>query len=153
AGDTGGYDVESSIVPGETPFAGYPLASGPSRVLYGVHRGAIPGAWNPTNLGLDPYVATRGEDGWTTQYVGLSATETPSAHPFSPAFGGAASNLGTVAFAGKDLCAPCFADGTSGIPVRMPDGSVVQGMAGSLNPGPSAEANMLVRKRLSADGT
>jgi DNA-binding beta-propeller fold protein YncE len=153
AGNTAGYDVESEIIPGQDPFSGYPLASGPSRVLYGVHQGAIPGDWNPTNLGLDPYVATRGDDGWTTQYVGLSADETPSLHPFASTFSGADQQLGMVAFSGGDLCAPCFKDGSSGIPIRMPDGAVVQGMAGSLDPGPTAKPDILVRKRLSGDGS
>src|SRR5262249_3642406 len=60
AADTGGYDVESNLDNG-TPFAGYPQAEGPSRVLYGVHSGAIAGTGDPTNHGIDPYVATRTE--------------------------------------------------------------------------------------------
>jgi hypothetical protein len=153
AADTAGYDVESDIVPGQKPFGGYPLAMGPSKVLYAMHQGAVPGNWNPTNLGPDPYVATRGEAGWSTQYVGLPADGMPSAHPFASAFGGADAQLGTVAFAGNHICAPCFADGKTGVPVRLPDGSIVQGMAGSLDPGSGANADILVRKRLSDDGS
>src|SRR5262249_36538868 len=71
AAHAGGYDVESNLVPGQTPFAGYPRAENPSQVLYGVHNGAIPGvSGNPTNRGIDPYVATRGSHGWSTSYVG-----------------------------------------------------------------------------------
>ena len=48
------------------------------RVLYSLHFGKIPGvSGGPTNFGLDPYVATRGANGWTTRYVGLPADETP----------------------------------------------------------------------------
>ena len=83
ATDTGGYNVESSLVPGETPFGGYPDALG--RVLdNGIHSGAIPGIGHSTNRGVDPYVATRGEDGWSTSYVGIPA-DAPSGKPFSSA--------------------------------------------------------------------
>ena len=60
---------------GETPFGDYPEAESPPRVLYGVHDGGIPGTGHPTNRGVDPYVATRGEDGWFTTYVGIPAND------------------------------------------------------------------------------
>ena len=47
--------------PGQTPFGGYPEAESPRAVLYGVHDGGIPGIDHPTNSGVDPYVATRGQ--------------------------------------------------------------------------------------------
>ena len=81
ARNAGGYDVESSLVAGQTPFGELPRRAGSDgepRVLYGVHNGGIPGTGNPTNRGVDPYVATRGEDGWTTKYVGIPADGTPS---------------------------------------------------------------------------
>ncbi len=53
----------------------------------------------------------------------------------------------------ENLCAPCFSDGKTGVPLRLPDGNIEQGMAGSIDPGPEAEANVLVRKRLSANGS
>ena len=59
AANAGGYDVESNLIAGQTPFAGYPEAEG--RVLYGVHDGGIPGTDHPTNRGVDPYLATRGK--------------------------------------------------------------------------------------------
>ena len=62
AANAGGYDVESNLVEGQTPFADYPEArssSGEPQVLYGVHDGGIPGTGDPTNHGVDPYVATR----------------------------------------------------------------------------------------------
>ena len=40
-----------------------------------------------------------------------------------------------------------------GSPLRLPDGSIVQGMAGSIDPGPEADADVLVRKRLSSNGS
>ncbi len=65
AANTGGYDVESDLVPGQTPYAGYPEAER-AAVLYAVHDGGIPGTDHPTNRGPDPYIATRGEEGWST---------------------------------------------------------------------------------------
>jgi sugar lactone lactonase YvrE len=153
AANGGGYDVESDLVPGQKPFDEPPLAIGPSQLLYGVHSGGIPGTGNPTNHGVDPYVATRGENGWTTKYVGI-----PADNPFaSGAFGSplleADSGLDTFAFGGPELCFPCFEDGSTGVPVRRPDGSLVQGMAGSLDPGPSAAPAGYIGRHLSADGT
>src|SRR6202012_4625580 len=81
AANTGGYDVESNLIAGLDPLPGFPNAEG--KVLYTVRFGAIPGSGHPTNKGGDPYVATRGPDGWTTEYVGLQADGTPSTVPFA----------------------------------------------------------------------
>ena len=137
--NAGGYDVESYLVPGQEPFGSYPLASAPSRVLYGVHDGAIPGTNHPTNNGLDPYVATRGEDGWSTAYVGIPAN-LPYSNSFASTLDAADSRLENFAFGGPEICSPCFADGSTGIPVRRADGSLVQGMSGPVTAGPSANA-------------
>ena len=150
AEDTGGYNVESDLVPGQTPFGGYPRAG--ERVLYGVHNGAIPGPWNPTNRGVDPYVATRGEDGWKTEYVGIPA-DLPSGTggPFASPLAGADEGLDSFAFAGEGICEPCFEDGSVNVPLRMPDGELIKGMAGSLEPsaGPGGkDRQALLRRRL-----
>jgi hypothetical protein len=151
ARDAGGYDVESDLVPGQTPFGGYPLASNPSRLLYGVHNGAIPGTGSPTNHGVDPYVATRGENGWKTEYVGIPAAGTPSNESFASTLAEADSRLGTFAFGGADLCSPCFADGSVGMPIHLPGGGLVQGMTGSI-PQPAAQPAGFVGAHLSGDG-
>ena len=137
AADAGGYDVESNLIPGQTPFGGYPEAAG--RVLYGVHDGGIPGTGNPTNRGVDPYVATRGENGWTHRIRRHPRRRTPSDRTLLLAPAEADASLGTFAFGGPGVCSPCFADGSTGIPVRLPDGELVQGMAGPEDPGPAAE--------------
>ena len=59
AANTAGHDVESDLVSGQEPYEGYPDATG--RVLYGTHGGGIPGTGNPTNHGVDPYVADPGQ--------------------------------------------------------------------------------------------
>jgi hypothetical protein len=151
AADTGGYDVSSSLVPGQQPLPGYPDAIDPPRALYTVHYGAIPGVGDPPNFGGDPYVATRGSDGWTTEYVGLPVSGTPDPDVFSSALLGADARLDTFAFGGPDVCVPCFADGSSGIPVRRDAGTLTQGMRGSL-PVSAPEAAGEVRAPLSPDG-
>jgi hypothetical protein len=155
ARNSGGYDVESSLVAGEKPFANYADAQAPGgdpRVLYGVHNGGIPGTGNSTNRGIDPYVATRGEDGWSTKYVGIPADGTPSTVPFSSSFIGADSSLGTLAFGGDEICSPCFPDGSTGNPIHTPTAALVQGMAGSI-PHPNATAAGFIGSPLSADGS
>lgn len=150
AASTGGYDVESDLVPGQSPFEAYPDAQG--KLLYGVHEGGIPGTGSPTNRGLDPYVATRGKDGrWATGYLGIPADNPFATAPFSSTLAGADSSLATLAFSGHGICSPCFADGSAGIPVHLPGGELVQGMAGSFSH-PSAQPDGQIAKPLSANG-
>jgi hypothetical protein len=147
---TGGYDVVSDLVSGLEPFQGFPDAQ--DRLLYGVKDGGIPGTGNPTNRGIDPYVASRNEDGtWSTTYVGIPSDNPFATSPFSSTLAGADGSLDAFAFAGE-ICDPCFADGSSGLPVRLPSGELVQGMTGS-SPDPSAEPAGYVAKQLSADGS
>ena len=150
ADSTGGYDVISDLTPGEAPFEGYPDASG--RVLYAVDDGGIPGTGSPTNRGPDPYVATRGGDGvWRTTYVGIPADIGFDNEPFSSTLADADAGLTTFAFSGPQICSPCFSDGSAGIPVHRPDGSLVQGMAGSIPQTGAAPAGY-VGEHLSEDG-
>ena len=152
AANTGGYDVESNVVPGQSPFAGYPEAQ--DRVLYGVHNGGIPGTDHPTNRGLDPYVATRGTNGWSTEYVGIPANdpEASASAPFSSTPTAADADLETFSFGAPGGCSPCFSGSYTGIPIRKPNGELTQGMAGPENPGPSAAADGHIAKPLSANG-
>jgi sugar lactone lactonase YvrE len=152
AANAGGYDVESDLAPNQKPFGGFPEAIGPSQVLYGVHDGGIPGTGNTTNHGVDPYVATRSADGWSTRYVGIPADQPGSNGPFASTVAGADSHLGTFAFGGSEVCSPCFPDGSTGIPLHLPDGSLVQGMGGSLDV-PKPESSGEIAKPLSADGS
>ncbi len=150
-----GYDVESDLIAGQTPYPSYPEAENPSRVLYAMHGGAIPGTNNPTNRGPDPYVATRTPGGWTTEYVGVPADNPFSAAPFSSVPSGADSNLETFAFGSAGGCSPCFEGGYTGIPLRLPDGMLVQGMvaeAGLPTPPASASPDGYVANSLSANG-
>ncbi len=153
ASNTGGNDVESNLVPGQDPFDGYPEAENPSRVLYAVHDGTIPGvSGDPTNDGPDPYLATRGANGWTTSYVGIPENGTPSIAPFASTLLEANPRLDTFAFGGEDICSPCFSDQSSGLPIRLPDGRLVQGMAGPIEV-PLATADGYIAKHLSTNGS
>jgi hypothetical protein len=148
--NTGGYDVQSDLIPGQATLKPEPGA--PDRVLYSVHFGAIPNTGEPTNHGLDPYVATRGATGWSTAYVGIPAGGTPSAEPFGSPLAASSSTLGAFAFGGEGLCSPCFADGSTGIPVRMANGALVQGMSGE-EPVEEPIPAGTVLEPLSADGS
>jgi hypothetical protein len=149
AGNTGGYDVVSDLVPGQEPFDAHPDAAG--RLLYGVKDGGIPGTDNPTNRGIDPYVATRGENGWSTRYVGIPANNPFATAPFSSTLTGSDSALDTFAFGAADICDHCFADGSSGVPVRTPSDQLTQGMAGEFSH-PEAKSDGYIAESLSANG-
>lgn len=151
AANTGGFDVSSDVVSGQVPLPGAPEAE--NRVLYALSVGIIPGISGvPTNYGLDPYLATRTASGWTTSYVGISASGTPSTSAFGSPLAGSDDELSSFAFGGATICDPCFESGETGIPVRRGGGEIVQGMAGSLNPtgyGPEG----YVGRYLSEDGS
>jgi hypothetical protein len=151
AADQGGYDVDSEMIAGDVPLEAAPSAVG--RFLYSIHLGALPGVGGePTTFGHDPYVAERGSGGWDTRYVGLPAAGMPSADPFGSPVAGYDPGLSSFAFGGPHICDPCFADGSTNMPVRLPDGSVVKGIDGSSGPLPAEPAGE-VRKRFSADGS
>jgi len=150
AANAGGYDVESDLVPGQTPFAARPDAD--DRALYGLHFGSVPGvSGSPTNHGVDPYIAERGPAGWVTRYVGVPADGMTDPDPYGSPLLGADADLTTFAFGGPGICDPCFADGSTNIPLRLADGSLVKGMAGSSNP--PADPVGEVREPFSEDGT
>jgi hypothetical protein len=113
AANTDGYPVESGLVAGQAPLPGYPQAQSPARVLYATHDGAIPGTGQPTNDGLDPYLATRGENGWTTTYVGIPANATPSPQTFASPLLEADPSLDTFAFGGPASARPALAPAAS----------------------------------------
>ena len=148
-GNAGGYDVESDLVSGQSPFEGHPRSG---KVLYSVHEGAIPGLGNPTNRGLDPYLATRGEGGWSTRYVGIPSNNPFAGGPFASNVLEADESLDAFAFGGKEICAPCFGDGSINIPLRLPDESLIQGISGSQGP-KAADPAGEIHKYFSGDGS
>jgi hypothetical protein len=151
AANAGGYDVTSDLLSGEQPLRARPRVA--DQVLYSVNFGTIPGAGDPTNLGRDPYVARRGPNGWTTSYAGIPATGIPSDAPFGSPVAGSDQSFSTVAYGGPSLCDPCFGDGSVGIPVRLSSGQLVQGMQGSMAPGPAAQQDGFIGEQLSGDGS
>ena len=156
---TAGYDVESNLIQGQAPFAGYPEAKAPSgepRLLYGIHDGAVPGLGEPANRGVVPYVATRTAAGWRSEYAGLPSTLDPASPPFGSPLLAADSSLEALAFGGPGLCAPCFGEGLqTGIPVHLSGQEApAQGMvpASGSTPPPSATPDGYIAAPLSADG-
>jgi len=150
AANAGGYDVESDLIPGQEPLVAYPEAD--DRVLYALHQGMVPGATgSPTNYGRDPYIASRDpESGWSTAYVGLPADGMEQIGAFGSPLLGADSQLGVFAFGGEGICDPCFADGSTNVPLRLSDGRLIPGMAGGANP--PGDPGEYVAKPLSDDG-
>jgi hypothetical protein len=151
SGNTNGYDVSSTLVPGQKTLLQQPGAG--DHVLYSMQFGTVPGAGDPTNFELDPYVATRNEAAkrWETKYVGIPASGTPSTAPFGSPMLGSSAGLGSFAFGNGTLCDPCFSDGSIGIPVHRPNGSLVQGLKGSI-PNAGAEPAGYIGQSLSDDG-
>jgi hypothetical protein len=151
AKNAAGYDVRSDVVLGQNVLTARPDAA--DRVLYSLHHGKVPGvSGSPTNFGLDPYVADRGDSGWDTEYVGLPADGTPATSPFGSPLAGSDDGLSVFAFAGQNICQPCFTDGSTGIPLRRSNGSLVQGMSGSLPVSDPEPAGKVLRP-VSADGS
>jgi len=147
--NSGGVDVVSDIVPLQTPLDAYPRAS--DSILFSMHVGIVPGLnGSPTNLGRDPYIARRGPNGWKSEYVGLPADGMAEYGAFGSPLLGADPMLEQFAFGGKDICDPCFPDGSINLPLRKANGELVKGMAGTFNP--AADPSGEVRKPLSADG-
>jgi hypothetical protein len=54
-----------------------PYATGPSKMGYAGFLNAIPGTGEPQNsaFGVEPYMATRTENGWVTRYVGVPGSK------------------------------------------------------------------------------
>ena len=100
------------------------LPAGRRQAALQVVNGGIPGTGSPTNRGMDPYVATRGGRRWTTKYVGIPADDRLSTEAFvlDPRSVPTPRAPTRFAFGGPEICDPCFADGSTGIPVRLPDG-------------------------------
>ncbi len=150
AANAGGYDVESDLAAGQAPLPAYPAAS--DRLLYSLHFGVVPGiAGSPTNHGRDPYLAHRGAEGWSTEYVGLPADGMAQAGPFGSPLLAADPTLHVFAFGGAGICNPCFADGSTNIPLRQPGGAIVKGMAGAFEPVANPEGR--IADPFSGDGT
>jgi hypothetical protein len=101
-----------------------------NRVPFLVEGGALPGIGGIGPLAGDPYLATRGEAGWSTVYTGVSSTEASSGVPggFSPDMG---YSFYKAAGEGSAVLAP-----NTGY-IRYPDGHfelLGQGSIGNVDP-------------------
>lgn len=151
AANAGGYEVESTLVPGQAPYQGYPNAQ--DRVLYSLHFGSIPGiAGEPPNFGRDPYLAERTATGWVSRYVGLPGAGMADPEPYGSPVLGADDQLRDFVFGGEGICNPCFNGLGTNLPLRLEGGAPQPGMVGSENPGATAP-EPVVSRSLSADGS
>ena len=152
AAHAGGYDVASSLIEGQIPPALL------SRSRKGASSTASTAAASPAPANR-PTAASTPTSPPAAKKAGAPATSASPptgplrTAPFSSALLQADAGLHTFAFGGPELCSPCFARRLeTGIPLRLPDGELVQGMAGPA-PEPDAHPDGYVAKHLSADGT
>ena len=145
AGNTGGYNVESDLVAGQTPFDGYPAAS--SKVLYSVRSGAIPGVGAAPNHGPDPYVATRGSEGWNTEYVGVSSENSLLDRSLRVPSPRRRSDPRHLRLRRLGHLLPCFEDGSTNIPLRLPNGQLAEGMGAVADPAGPPCGPLSLRRR------
>ncbi len=121
-------------------------------MLYSLQFGTIPGVGDPTNLGPGPVCGHPHQ-----QRLGHELCRHPGQRhavdcPIRIPARRIERGLSTFAFGNGTLCDPCFSDGSTGIPVHMANGTLVQGLKGSI-PKPSAEPAGYIGKSLSDDGT
>ena len=116
-----------------------------------VHDGAIPGSGKPANHGRDTYIASRGPDGWSTRYVGIPSDNPYSKGSLRPACWKLTRGWTPLPMEAKESATRASATDSTNIPLRLPDGSLVEGMAGSQSPGIANPAGH-VGRYLSADG-
>ena len=132
------------------PRPGRPRRPSPradDRLLYSLHHGKVPGTAGarPTSGSIPTSPAAARTAGRPTLRRHPRRRHAGDA-PFGSPLRGADGGLTTFAFGGANICDPCFADGTTGIPVHLPDGSLVQGMAGHARPGPGGDHRRLRRQ-------
>ena len=73
--------------------------------------------------------------GWTTEYVGLPSGGMADPGSFGSPLLEADSGLDQFAFGGEGICDPCFADGSTNIPLRRLERQHRKGDGGQPEPG------------------
>lgn len=103
-------------------FFGSPVASPTGdRATFQIEGGSLPGSEATGSYGGDPYLATRGEGGWSTEYAGPSGAESPALIPGGPSpdqeysFWATGSAEGTAAIGGNFTAYLHYPDGHSAL--------------------------------------
>lgn len=103
-------------------FFGSPLTSSTgNKATFQIEGGSVPGFEATGSYGGDPYLASRGEDGWTTAYTGPTPAESPALIPGGPSpdqgysFWATGSNKGSAAIAGSFTSYLRYPDGHSAL--------------------------------------
>ena len=137
AANAGGYDVESNLVAGQTPFGGYPQAGTPASSMASTTAPSPAPATRPTTASTPTWRrAAKTAGGPSTSASPLTAR--PQMPPLPRPWPKPMPASAPLPSAAPNLCSPCFADGSSGTPIHLPDGELIQGMAGSI-PQPAAQ--------------
>ena len=137
AANAGGYDVESNLVAGPDALRRLPRTprTPPGSSTASTTAASPAPATRPTTASTPtspPAAKTAGR----TEYVGIPANDPFAAAPFASTLAEADAGLDTFAFGGPDICSPCFADGSTGIPVHLPERRTRPGHGGLDHPGP-----------------
>ena len=155
AANTAGYDVESDLVPNQTPYPGYPDAETPSRVLYAVHDGGIPGTNHPTNRGPTPMSPPAMRKPAGRPNTSASPPTTPSRPHPSPRFPPAPAPTSKPSpSAAPKAARPASKAATPGSRFASPTAASSREWSRprASNPGPAANPDGHIAKDLSANG-
>ena len=146
----GGYDVQSDLIPGQDVLTAEPGA--PDRVLYSVHFGGFP-EYGRTD---QPRARPVRRDPWRERLDHSvrrdSGRRDPIRRTLRLAPGGVQRQPRHLRLRRQGICGPCFADGSTGIPVHLPDGSPGSGheglaRTGARIPRPPARRQAALRRR------
>jgi hypothetical protein len=128
-------------------FPSLPASPDGNRLSFRIENGLIPGLDATSSLSGDPYLTTRGAEGWETVATGPHGTEAGAAAP------GGRSPDQTYSAWGAEISGPAVIGGERTIYVRYPDGHSELFGRGSLGVDPNLSGDPKAGPKLiSADG-
>ena len=131
AANSGGYDVESNLVAGQEPYGGFPERNPPASSMASTAGPFRAAATRPTGESIPmspPAAKTVGRRGMWASRPATLLRRTVLIGPPAP------TRTSTLAFSAPGGCSPCFADGSTGIPVHLADGVSSRAWRARCNP-------------------